>query len=248
MDRTRPSGGCDGGSTPPGSALTFLCKRSALRNDNALRSLRRRATLIVTLKKTNSFVNLIFEAATVKKLKRVGFQILGNGEEPLGEHIFTTSVIAYFLAKQMKRSTNSGQGKLINLEKVLIMSIFHDFHEARTGDVHKLQSLYVKRDQRRANEDLFKGIDNELLALLEEYEERKTLEAKLVYEANIIALLIAIKPFAERGDLHAKEWLEWNAQRLRIPEAIALAKDLIAGNSQDWWKNERVKLHHEYQK
>lgn len=181
---------------------------------------------------------LIYEAATVKRLKRVGFQILGNGEEPLGEHIFTTAVIAYFLGREFK----------VNMEKVLIMSIFHDFHEGRTGDVHKLQSLYVTRNQRRANEDIFKGIDDKLLATLEEYEVRKTLEAKLVYEANIIALLVALKPLAERGDPHAKEWLDWNSKRLRLPEAIALAKELAAGNSQDWWKKERDMLHERYAK
>lgn len=188
--------------------------------------------------KNKSIVNLIFEAAVVKKLKRVGFQILGNGEEPLGEHIFTTSVIAYFLAKEMKA----------NLEKVLVMSIFHDFHEARTGDVHKLQKMYVKRDEKKANEDLFKGIDDSLLAILEEYEDKESLEGKIVYEANIIALLIVLKPLKERGDPHAKEWLEWNAERLRLPEAILLAKVIMAGNSQDWWKKERDILHNQYKK
>lgn len=221
--------------------MTFLNKPpvgGAFRNDNALRSLRRRATLIKYMIKSNTFVNLIFEAGIVKKLKRVGFQILGNGEEPLGEHIFTTSVIAYFLAKELNA----------NLQKVLIMSIFHDFHEARTGDVHKLQSLYVTRDQKKANVDLFKDIDDDLLAMLEEYEERKTIEAKLVYEANIISLLVVLKPLAERGDPHAKEWLEWNAKRLRLPQARELAEKLTKGNSQDWWKKERDKLHREYQK
>ena len=188
--------------------------------------------------KIQTLVNLIFESGTVKKLKRVGFQILGNGEEPLGEHIFTTSVIAYFLARQMK----------LDIEKVLVMSIFHDFHEARTGDVHKLQSLYVSRNEKKANEDLFRGVDDGLLAVLEEYEEKKTPEALIVYEANIIALLLALKPLAERGDPHALEWLDWNARRLRLPEAIELAEGIITGNSQDWWKKERDLLHDRYKK
>lgn len=188
------------------------------------------------MKKNNSISHIIFEAAAVKKLKRAGFQILGNGEETLGEHAFTTSVIAYFLAKQLKA----------DLQKVLTMSIFHDFHEARTGDVHKLQSLYVKRNQKKANEDIFGGIDDNVLKLLNEYEEKKSLESKIVYEANILALLVALKPLAERGDPHASKWLAWNSKRLRLPAAKDIAREIINGNSQDWWMREREILHHAY--
>ena len=195
---------------------------------------------------TKSITNIIFEAGIVKKLHRVGFQVLGNGEEPLGEHIFTTSVIAFFLAKELNTSISSVQAQKVNMEKVLTMSIFHDFHEARTGDVHKLQSLYVTRDTKKANDDIFKDIDSELLKNLEEYEEKKTLEAQIVYEANIIALLLALKPLSERGDPHATEWIEWNAKRLRLPAAITLAQQMISGNSQDWWKKERDMLHEKY--
>jgi 5'-deoxynucleotidase YfbR-like HD superfamily hydrolase len=54
-------------------------------------------------------VNLIYEAAVVKRLKRTGWQILGDNEESLGEHIFMTAVIAYLLGKELR----------VNLEKVV---------------------------------------------------------------------------------------------------------------------------------
>ena len=116
------------------------------------------------MKNTKQLTNLVFEAAVVKRMQRTGWQILGDNEEGVGEHTFMTCVIAYFLAKQLNPSKDSGQVQQINMEKVLVMAVFHDFHEARTGDLDKIASFYMTRDQDKANRDIFKGVDDELLA------------------------------------------------------------------------------------
>jgi putative hydrolases of HD superfamily len=186
--------------------------------------------------------NLIFEAAVVKRLKRTGWQIFGDNDEEVGEHTFMTAVIAYFLAKEIHKTKKEN----IDMEKVLVMSIFHDFHEARTGEMDKVHKFYTSRDQDRANRDIFGELDAELLAKLNEYEKKESKEAKIVYEANIIALLVECKLLLEKGNTHAKEWLDANSTRLRIPEAVALAKQLASSDSHDWWKDIRDKLHEEY--
>lgn len=196
-------------------------------------------------------VNLIYEASVVKRLKRTGWQILGDNEEGVGEHTFMTAVIAYFLAKtiaqgQTLSTKRSDPIDPLNMEKVLTMSVFHDFHEARTGDLDKIAKFYMKRDQDRANSDIFKGVDDELLVLLEEYEKREGIEAKIVYEANVIAFLVELKLLIEKGNTHAGEWLEANIKRLRIPEAVTLAENLAKTSSQDWWKTIRKTLHEEF--
>lgn len=182
--------------------------------------------------------NLVYEAAVVKRLLRTGWQILGDNQEGVGEHSFMTAVIAYFLAKQLQA----------NLETVLVMSIFHDFHEARTGDLDKIAKFYMTRDQDKANRDIFKGVDDKLLHMLDVYEKRETVEAKIVYEANIIAFLVELKLFVEKGNTHAKEWIDGNMKRLRIPQAVALAEDLAKTDSHDWWKSLRQTLHEEFAK
>ncbi|OGG11728.1 hypothetical protein A2Z00_01335 [Candidatus Gottesmanbacteria bacterium RBG_13_45_10] len=194
--------------------------------------------------KLKQITNLVYEASVVKRLKRTGWQILGDNEEGVGEHTFMTSVIAYFLAKEIGEDPKLK----INMETVLTMSVFHDFHEARTGDMDKIAKFYMTRDQNRANRDIFQGVDDELLHTLDVYEKRETLEAKIVYEANVIAFLVELKLLAEKGNIHAKEWLGANAKRLRIPESVALAKALIMNNSQDWWKTIRKTLHEEFAK
>lgn len=188
--------------------------------------------------KQKDLTNLVYEAATVKRMLRTGWQILGDNEEELGGHVFMTAVIAYFLGKQLKA----------NMEKVLVMAIFHDFHEARTGDMDKIATFYMRRDQDKANRDIFADVDDVLLALLTEYEQKESLEARIVYEANIVAFLVELKLLLEKGNTHAKEWLDGNITRLRIPQAVALAQDLAHTSSQDWWKSIRKTLHKEFAK
>ena len=188
----------------------------------------------------NNIVNLIFEAAVVKRLKRTGWQILGDNEETVGEHSFMTAVISLFLAKEIKKV------KPINVEKVLIMSILHDFHEARTGDVDKIATLYIKRDEAKANRDIFQSVDPGIIVMLEEYEQKGSLEAKIVFEANVIALLVELKQLEEKGNTHVREWLDGNMIRLRLPESKQLAQTIITTDSHDWWKEIRKQLHRSF--
>lgn len=216
MDRTRPSGGCNRSSTLLGSASHM---------------------------KHTSLVHLIFEALAVKRVRRTGWQILGDNDESLGEHTFMTAVIAYLLAREVQES-ESAVG--IDMEKVLCMSIFHDFHEARTGEVDKIALSYITRDQNRANRDIFSGVDDRILKTVQEYEGKKSREARIVYEANILALLVECKHLVEKGNTNAREWLEGNAKRVRLPQSKSLARDIISGNTQSWWKDVRDRLHEEF--
>ena len=189
-------------------------------------------------KQLDDIKNLVFEAAVVKRMKRTGWMVLGDNSEGVGEHTFMTCVIAYFLARQLHA----------DMETVLVMSVFHDFHEARTGDLDKIGKFYMTRDQDKANRDIFGGVDDKLLETLNTYEAKQTLEAKVAYEANIIAFLVELKLLIEKGNTIAPEWLELNKKRLRIPEAIALVEKLSTSSSQDWWKSIRQTLNEEFTK
>lgn len=192
-------------------------------------------------KQLKNITNLVFEAAAVKRMKRTGWMLLGDNEEGVGEHSFMTAVIAYFLARELQRTD-----KKIHMETILIMSVFHDFHEARTGDLDKIAKFYLTRDQDKANRHIFKEIDAELLKLLDTYEAKETTESRIVYEANVIAFAVELKLLIEKGNVHAREWLDANTKRLRIPEAIALANSLASTSSQDWWIGLKKSIHEEF--
>lgn len=198
------------------------------------------------MKDSKRLTNLIYEAANVKRMLRTGWQRLGDNEEGVGEHSFMTAVIAYLLAKQINAQHN--KDRLVSMEKILIMSIFHDFHEGRTGEMDKVAKLYMTRHEDKANIDIFAGIDDELLDLLNEYEAKKTLDALVVYEANVIAFGVECKILMERGNTHAKEWMDANSLRVRLPESVELMTALASTDSQDWWKDIREAIHEEFAK
>lgn len=190
--------------------------------------------------------NLIYEGANVKRMLRTGWQRLGDNEEGVGEHSFMTAVIAYLLAREINAAGDASRN--VAMEKIMLMSIFHDFHEGRTGEMDKVAKLYMTRHEDKANEDIFKGVDDDLLTLLSEYEARKTLDAQVVYEANVIAFGVECKILMEKGNTHAKEWMDANSKRVRLPESIELMTSLAATDSQDWWKDIREAIHEEFAK
>ena len=190
--------------------------------------------------------NLVYEAANVKRMLRTGWQRLGDNEEGVGEHSFMTAVIAYFLARQINDARDPK--RTVSMEKIMLMSIFHDFHESRTGEMDKMAKRYMTRHEDKANQDIFKGVDDELLALLNEYEAKQTLEAQVVYEANVIAFNVECRILMENGNTHAKEWMDANALRVRLPESTTLMTSLANTDSQDLWKHIREEIHEEFAK
>jgi putative hydrolases of HD superfamily len=179
----------------------------------------------------------LFEASVLKRLQRTGWQILGGeNKESVAEHSFMVAIIAYLLAKELGA----------DLDKVLTMSIFHDFSETRTGDIYKLADLYVKPNEEKAEKDSFSAIGNtgkEVINMLTEYKDRKTIESKIVHDADVLALCIELKQLIEHGNKHAKEWFEANGQRLSIKESIDLFEHIEKSDSQKWWKEQRNILH-----
>ena len=198
------------------------------------------------MKDQTQLTHLIYEAANVKRMLRTGWQRLGDNEEGVGEHSFMTAVISYLLAREI--NVKGDTSRTVAMEKILLMSIFHDFHEGRTGEMDKVAKLYMTRHEDKANEDIFKGVDDTLLELLKEYEARKTLEAQVVYEANVIAFGVECKILMEKGNTHAKEWLDANAKRVRLSESVTLMTSLADTDSQDWWKDIREAIHEEFAK
>lgn len=188
--------------------------------------------------KRNRLANFLFEAATLKRLQRTGWQILGENEESVAEHSYMVCVVSYLLAKQLNA----------DIGKTLMMSLFHDFTEARVGDIYKLADLYVKADIIKAASDALSNLPDweEIVKITKEYEEGKTLEAKIVHDADVLALCLELKQLIEKGNRNAEEWLEGNKDRLHLDISRQLAREIQETDSQDWWKKERGKIHKRY--
>jgi putative hydrolase of HD superfamily len=155
----------------------------------------------------------LIELERLKRLDRTGWVLRGfpNGTESVAAHSFGVSVTAMLLADELVR-----QGVSVNVEKVLRLGLLHDWAEARVGDMPRTATMYFGSDARRQAEtaafrDITEAIDKSdaLYAnLYHEYEERKTLEARLVKAADVIDLLVEALALERAGGRGLDEFWE----------------------------------------
>jgi putative hydrolase of HD superfamily len=140
------------------------------------------------------------ELHTLTKLPRIGWIMAGVPDpESVSDHCFETAIIAYILSRQINAP--------VDLGKVLTMALFHEVGEVRITDLPRRSSPYVKafkRDaERAASEDILRDVAEDVLPLLEEMHELKTLEARLVEAAEELQIIAAALYYAKenRGDI-----------------------------------------------
>ena len=99
--------------------------------------------------------------------------------------------------------------------KVMKMALLHDLAESRTSDLSYMQKVYVAADEPRAATDLFTGTAwEDFRALHEEYEGRKSREAKIVKDADNLDIDLELKELAERGSQLPAKWQHFR-QKIR---------------------------------
>lgn len=180
-------------------------------------------------------VNFLFEVGILKNTPRSGYQFLGSGSESVADHSFRVAVIAYLLAKNEPKA---------DIQKVLLMSLFHDFHEARTGDHNYVNKRYVTVNENKAVRDLAQKLPfgQEIVSLIDEFKSRETLEARLSHDADQLDFILELKRQLDLGNKSAAEWLRYAVKRLITDYAKELADEITKTGSSDWWfeKNEEL--------
>ena len=181
-------------------------------------------------------VNFLFEAGMLAQTPRSGWQFLG-GEQSVAEHINWMMYIVYALA--------SMQTEKVDLQKCLSMCLFHDFAEARTGDLNYVNQQYVHADETRALEDAVRDLPfgEDICALLIEYEVRETVEAQLVKDADNLEFLLSLKERFDAGNKVAALSQDRTRERLTTLAAKQLYDAIIETDSWSWWDQLSVSQH-----
>jgi len=182
-----------------------------------------------------NIVNFLFEIGILKKIPRSGYQFLGTGGESVADHSFRVAVIAYVLAKREPEA---------DVERAVLMSLFHDFPEARTGDHNYVNKRYVKVDEDKAISDLARKIPvgGEIEALIHEFNVRQSLEARLVSDADQLDFILELKRQQDLGNGSAAEWLTYSVKRLKSDFAKRLADEILKTDSSEWWFTKKEEL------
>lgn len=175
-----------------------------------------------------NIANFLFEVGMLKKTPRTGFQFLGSGGESVADHSFRTAIIGYVLAKDDNAA---------DLRRVVLMCLFHDLAEARTGDHNYVNKRYVQVAEEQASADLLQGlrIGEGILQLLREFNRGETVEARMARDADQLDLILELKEQKDLGNPYAEEWLSYALKRLVSDGAKRLASEIMETDSTDWW-------------
>jgi putative hydrolase of HD superfamily len=193
------------------------------------------------MNKFKNVANFLFEIGTLRKVPRAhAFTLLTSDiTDNISSHKFRVSWIGWFLAQMEKADTG----------KVVMMCLLHDIPEARSNDQNWVHKKYVKVFENEIIEEQLKNLPGKakLKRLFNEYETRKSIEAKLAKDADLIDQILLLKEYAHTGNKEAESWLHFedfenNCQQylgLHSKSAKKLAKQIAKSEVSDWWKEEK---------
>jgi len=193
-------------------------------------------------KKIKNLVSFFYEIGTLRRVLRAHQQTLlfHDPTDNISTHSFRTAFIGYFLAKGLKADT----------DKVVKMCLLHDVEESRAGDQNWVHKSYVKVFEDEIREEQLKNLPSfeELLKLSKEYKERKTLEAKIAKDADLLDEIFLLRECELQGNKEAIDWLkgthkkgpgkESQQEKLMFTKlAKEIAKEAKSQKPTIWWDN-----------
>ena len=177
-----------------------------------------------TLERLADFCN---EAGMLRHTPRSGYAFLGSGRESVAEHSYRTTVLGYMLARMAGADPS----------RVVMLCLFHDLHEARTGDFNYVNHRYDTCRARAALEDATEGtgLGDAILGAWDELEDARTEAALLAHDADQLDLICNLQTELTRGNEFAREWLDSALKRLRTPVGRELASAILRTDPNRWW-------------
>ncbi|MDR1395034.1 MAG: HD domain-containing protein [Deltaproteobacteria bacterium] len=182
-------------------------------------------------------LDFLFEAESLKRTPRTGYQFLGRGRETVAEHSFGAVLWSFVLGRLVS-------DRPVDMEKLLKLALFHDLPETRTGDLNYVNKRYVTSHEDAAYEAATAGLPfrDELADLRREWAERRTLEALLAYDADQLDMMLELRRLAGHGWQPARDWLFYAEKRLLTEEGRRLAGELVRADPDHWWFEKREEL------
>lgn len=170
----------------------------------------------------------LFEAMLLKRVQRTGYQFLGPGKESVAEHTFGVICIAWALAHLTPEADE---------RRLLAMCLVHDLPEARMGDINYVQKRYVTVDEKKAIAHMTEGLvfGSEIAELIDEFNARDSIEARLARDADQLAFLLDLKSLSDMGYDAPAKWAAHVRERLETAAGKHLAQSVAETEWDSWW-------------
>ena len=180
----------------------------------------------------------IYEIGQLKRVQRSGWWIAGIEQpESVAEHSFRTAIIGFILA--MLEGADP--------YRTMAICLFHDVHEARLNDHHKVGQRYLDmksmeptvaaEQQSRLPEKIAVALED----LFEAYQNRNSLEAQIAHDADLLECLVQAREYQSIGYQEVQEWIDSCLAGLKCESAKQLAQDCLASDPAEWWKDLKSK-------
>ncbi len=180
-----------------------------------------------------NLAQFLFEVGYLKRVRRSGWWLLGNKTpESVAEHSFRCTIIGYLLARSEK----------VDASKVIMMCLFHDVHEARTNDLHKIAQKYINLEEADAKAsqeqlELLKGsVGKEVEDILSDLANQESMESIVAEDADILECAMQAREYQVQGYKDAIDWIERAKGRLRCESSKKLLLIIEHSDPNEWWK------------
>ncbi len=180
---------------------------------------------------SKDLLKLIFELGVVARTPRSGPYDVGiTNQRTSAAHSYRQMALAYFMTQEEGADTG----------KVLKMALTNDFPEARVLNQTFVQKKYLDIDNIE-NKVLIDQLRNlkgskELIELHKELLEGKTLEAKVVTDANRLVTLIEAKEFVQQGIKIMERWFLDKEFKTKTGKELF---NVLKSEEIFWWKDEK---------
>ncbi len=182
----------------------------------------------------NRDIDFLYEVGSLRNVPRGWRQHLGFDVASDLEHTIRMIWLALIISRM------EGKG---DENKIIKMALVHDVAETRVSDLSYVQKVYVKADEEKAADDMFDGtIVNDYRKILHEYEERDSIEAKIVKDADNLDVDLELKEIEEMGSKLPQKWTPNNRRLVRdqklYTESAKKLWDLIQeSDPSNWHRN-----------
>ena len=187
----------------------------------------------------NEIYKYLFEIGQLKRVHRSGWWIVGiKDPETVAEHSFRAAVIGFLLA------VSEGADPY----RTMAISLFHDVHEARVNDVHKIGQRYLDMDaiETRVAAEQREHLPEKSAVLLKDifhaYQHHDSPESRLAHDADLLECLVQAREYQSQGFMDVQDWIDSALAGLKSESAKQIARDCLAHNPADWWQELKKKI------
>ena len=184
-------------------------------------------------------MEFLYEVGTLRFINRSWVQFLSPNFANLAEHHFRVMWLALMIAAK--------EG-LQDTEKVVKMALVHDIAESRAGDVHYVSRQYTERNEELGIKDMLAdtALEEEFLSLWQEYEDRQSMEAKIVKDADNLDIDFELSEQSAMGNTVGESFHDARKQvsqnKLYTETAQAIWQEIQDSDPHDWHRFGRNRL------